>query len=381
MTDYRSPLLDFSFARGAVVGEEQPDAGIALHYGEPLIEQRALARGVALVDLSHLEVLTVTGPDRLTWLNTLSTQKLEELPAGTSTEFFLLDMNGRIEHAAKMYDDGECAWLITDSGRGEAMVKFLEWMRFAYQVEVTLTDAAVIGTRADGPELRAADGTAPPKWTDPWPDVAEGSTRYTPPGQDHPGEEWKSALWCVPRAEVGAAVKQAVDAGAKLAGVWAWEALRIASWRPRHNREVDERAIPHELDWLRTGVHLHKGCYKGQETIARVFNMGKPPRRLVFLHLDGSEHTFPVPGDDVVAGERKVGAVTSVGQHHELGPIALALIRRGTAEDAPLTAGGIAASQETIVNRDGEGEGRPEQVDRAALRRPRGGMPNLTRGG
>jgi len=188
-------------------------------------------------------------------------------------------------------------------------------------------------------------------------------------------------MWIVPRADLAAVVKGAVDAGARMAGMWSWEALRIASWRPRHNTEVDDKAIPHELDWLRTAVHLNKGCYKGQETIARVFNMGKPPRRLVFLHLDGSEHTFPVPGDDVVAGERKVGTVTSVAQHHILGPIALALVRRGTAEDVDLVAGGIAASQEPIVNRDGEGEGRPEQIDRAGLRRPPGGMPNLTRGG
>ena len=381
MTDYRSPLLDFSFSRGAVVGSGEPDVGVAAHYGEPLIEQRALSRGVALVDLSHLDVVTISGPERLKWLHTLSTQMFEDLPAGSSTEFFLLDMNGRIEHAAKMYDDGETAWLIADSGRGEALVKFLEWMRFTYQVELAMPDYAVIGTREDGPVLVGKDGAELPVWRDPWPAVAEGSTQYTDPAAPHPGEEWKAAMWFVPRADLGAVVKQAIDSGARMAGTWSWEALRIASWRPRHNREVDDRAIPHELDWLRTGVHLHKGCYKGQETIARVFNMGKPPRRLVFLHLDGSEHTFPEPGDDVVAGERKVGTVTSVGQHHELGPIALALIRRGTAEDIDLLAGGIAASQEPIVNREGEGEGRPEQIDRAALRRPAGGLPNLKRGG
>ena len=83
---------------------------------------------------------------------------------------------------------------------------------------------------------------------------------------------------------------QAGQGGLRLAGTWAWEALRVEAWRPRLGREVDERAIPHELDWLRTGVHLDKGCYRGQETVARVFNLGRPPRRLVLLHLDGSEH-------------------------------------------------------------------------------------------
>src|SRR5699024_3812728 len=197
----------------------------------------------------------------------------------------------------------------------------------------------------------------------------------------HPGQEWKAAMWFVPRADRGTVVKQASESGARMAGAGGWDALRIASSRPWHHRYDDDGAIPHELDWTLTGRHLHKGCCKTHEPIARVFNMGKPPRRLVFLHLDGSEHTFPEPGDDVGAGERKVGTVTSVGQHHELGPIALALIRRGTAEDIDLLAGGIAASQEPIVNREGEGEGRPEQIDRAALRRPAGGMPNLQRGG
>lgn len=380
MSEYRSPLLDFSFSRGAVVGSHAPDAGVAAHYGEPLIEQRALSRGIALVDLSHLDVIRISGPDRHKWLHTLGTQQFEGLEPGTSTEFFLLDINGRIEHAAKVFDDGEAAWLIADSGRGAAMVDFLNWMIFAFDVKVEQPEYAIVGTRDDGPSLAGTNGEELPVWRDPWPTVCPGGTQYTRLEEEHPGEEWAAAMWFVPRADLGAVVKQAIDAGARMAGAWAWEALRIASWRPRHNREVDERAIPHELDWLRTAVHLEKGCYKGQETIARVFNMGKPPRRLVFLHLDGSEHTFPEIGDDVVAGERTVGKVTSVGQHHVLGPIALALVRRGTAEDIDLTAGGVAASQEAIVNRDGEGEGRPEQIDRASLRRPSGGMPNLTRG-
>lgn len=60
-----------------------------------------------------------------------------------------------------------------------------------------------------------------------------------------------------------------------LAGAWAVDALRIAAWRPRFGAEqTTYRTIAHELDWLRTAVHLHKGCYRGQETIARVHNLG-----------------------------------------------------------------------------------------------------------
>jgi len=134
-----------------------------------------------------------------------------------------------------------------------------------------------------------------------------------------------------------------------LAGMWAAEALRVAAWRPRLGFETDQRTIPHEVDWLRTAVHLHKGCYRGQETVARVHNLGRPPRRLVFLHLDGSGHTLPGRGVEVEAGGRVVGRLTSVARHHELGPIALAVIKRNTPLDAVCTAAGLSASQEEIV--------------------------------
>jgi folate-binding protein YgfZ len=141
----------------------------------------------------------------------------------------------------------------------------------------------------------------------------------------------------------------------------ALNALRIAAWRPRQATEVDERSIPHELDWLRTAVHLNKGCYRGQETVAKVHNLGHPPRRLVLLHLDG---VLPVAGDAVIeqpvvepaeAPEpRDVGRVTSAAHHYELGPIALAVIKRSVDPTAALAVrsaehGDIAAAQEVIV--------------------------------
>src|SRR5690606_18103472 len=140
------------------------------------------------------------------------------------------------------------------------------------------------------------------------------------------------------------------------AGALALEALRIAAWRPRLATEVDERAIPHEFDWMRSSVHLSKGCYRGQETVAKVHNLGHPPRRLVMLHLDGSDAALPAPGAEERLGAKAGGHVPPVGQHFELGPVALALVRRVTATDEPLTvdAGGIqvAASQEVIVPQD-----------------------------
>jgi folate-binding protein YgfZ len=147
----------------------------------------------------------------------------------------------------------------------------------------------------------------------------------------------------VPRADL-----EDVLAG-PVAGVWALEALRIAHGQPRLGLETDHRTIPHELGWLETAVHLDKGCYRGQETVARVHNLGRPPRRLVLLHLDGSESVLPEPGEPVLLGDRQVGTVTSAARHYELGPIALALVKRSTPADETLLAGGVAAAQEVLV--------------------------------
>jgi folate-binding protein YgfZ len=140
-----------------------------------------------------------------------------------------------------------------------------------------------------------------------------------------------------------------------LAGTMAADALRVAAGRPLAASEIDEKSLPHELDLLSTAVHLSKGCYRGQESVAKVHNLGHPPRRLTFFHLDGSEHSLPDVGDEVrVSGQDKiVGKITSAVQHFEMGPIALAIISRSVAEDAALevssSGGMIAATQEIIV--------------------------------
>ena len=86
-------------------------------------------------------------------------------------------------------------------------------------------------------------------------------------------------------------------------------------------------------------MHLDKGCYRGQETVARVHNLGKPPRMLVLLHLDGSADR-PATGDPVLAGGRTVGRLGTVVDHVDEGPIALALLKRGLPADTELTTGG-----------------------------------------
>jgi folate-binding protein YgfZ len=155
-----------------------------------------------------------------------------------------------------------------------------------------------------------------------------------------PGEHALELL--VPRAEKSDWQHRLTRAGVKPAGVWAYEAQRVAARRPRLGVDTDERSIPHEMNWIGEAgsgaVHLDKGCYSGQETVSRVHNLGKPPRMLVLLHLDGSADR-PSTGDPITSGGRPVGRLGTVVDHFELGPIALALLKRALPADTPLSTG------------------------------------------
>jgi len=332
-----SPLL----SRPGAVAAEGADLGVAWHYGDPLLEQRKLAQGIGVIDLSHRGVVTVTGSDRLSWLHSLTTQHLSELAPHTSTETLVLSPHGHVEHDLHLVDDGTTTWITVEPSTAAALVAWLDSMRFMLRVEVAdvTADFAVVGE----PGRRESEPGEPVAWVDPWPLLAPGGAAYSVVSDlDHPGWELREVI--VPRAGLAAYAE-----GHDLAGTWAIEALRVAAWRPRLGHESDHRTIPHEVDWMRTAVHLSKGCYRGQETVARVHNLGRPPRRLVMLHLDGSGHGLPEQGADVLLEDRKVGFVTTAARHHELGPIALALVKRNTPAAADLRVGDIAAAQELVV--------------------------------
>ncbi|MBT2444658.1 folate-binding protein YgfZ [Streptomyces sp. ISL-36] len=317
-----SPLLSLP---GAVPAEGRDD-GVAAHYGDLFREQRALAAGDGFVDLSHRGVVTVSGDDRLSWLHLLVTQHVSELPAGQATEALILSANGHIEHALYLVDDGETVWAHVEPGTQDELIAYLESMKFFYRVEVAdrTDDIAVV-------HLPAGSIAEVPKGV---------VVRETPHGRE----------LFLPRADLEAFAASHGPA----AGILAHEALRIEEHRPRLGFETDHRTIPHELGWIGSAVHLQKGCYRGQETVARVQNLGKPPRRLVFLHLDGSEVHLPGHGTPIRlaadgAEGRQLGFITTSGRHHELGPIALAMVKRNLPVDAELLAGDTAAAQETIV--------------------------------
>jgi len=356
-----SPLLD----EAGAVASEGVDVVVAEHYGDPFREQRDLARGTGVVDLSHFGVVAVTGVDRAKLLHALSTQDLRTFPVGGTAELAVLDPHGHVEHHAWVLEDGGTAWLVTDAGRAAGLAAFLDSMVFsldAVVADVSADRAPVWVTGPLGTSWQVgADQTAADR-------VAADPAGAGPVGADQTGAGAVAdpvvatpdgAYVLVPRALLVDRVSRLRAGGRRLAGIGAWNALRVAGGRVRPV-DVDSRTIPNELGWIGTAVALDKGCYRGQETVARVHTLGRPPRRLTVLSLDGSDSLLPRPGDPVLlitavavaeaggtaaggtaAGgtehaERVVGTVTSAVRHFEAGPLALALVKRSVPVAATL---------------------------------------------
>jgi len=310
-------------------------------FSNPLVEQREFLAGKSLIELEK-SILKISGADRLTWLNDLFSQKLDDLVPGVSVEALWLDPQGHIVRDFHLIDDSESTWLITYTSGFDQLLTQLTRMVFRAKVVIEdVTDQYKVLASWDL-SIPAAIQT----WSDPWPETTDGGYRYG----TQPDGSWKYRENIVPVDEVLSLWNTFTKAG-----TMALDALRVEAHRPAGPNEIDEKALPHEFDWLATAVHLNKGCYRGQEAVAKVHNLGHPPRRLVFLHLDGSGHALPDLGDEVYLGDAVVGKITTVGQHYEMGPIALAVIKRNTAVDELLTiscaASGekLSAHQEVIV--------------------------------
>jgi len=321
-----SPLL----ARPGAVPAQGIDAGVAAHYGDPYAEQRLLTRAAGQVDRSHRDIVRITGEDRLSWLHSLTTQDLEHLQPGTSAQALVLSPQGHIEHHLTLADDGTALWAHVEPGTAAPLLAFLQSMQFLLRVDPAGVTGAFAVLTLIGPARPAA--------------APEGAAISM---ADSFGMDV-----VVPRDRLPETSASLEQRGIAMAGMDAYEALRIAAHRPRLGLDTDHRTLPHEVGWIDTAVHLDKGCYRGQETVARVHNLGHPPRRLVFLHLDGSEDRLPGHGDPVTSEGTPVGFTGSTARHFELGPVGLGLIKRTVPVDAPLRAGGVPAAQEVIVPPD-----------------------------
>ncbi len=313
------------------------DAPLPWHYGDPLREQRTLATSAGVVDRSNRDVLQVSGVDRLPWLHSICSQHLSALRDGDAREALVLSPHGHVEQHWHSCDLDGVFWIDTEPGAASEVLKYLQMMRFLKRVEPVdmSADWAVLSLVGPAtPQVLTAAGL-------PVPDAERVAAldgggfvrRMAWPSSD-------AADLIVPRTAAPAVLERLHVAGAAPAGLWAFEALRVEARRPRLGVETDHRTIPHEVGWIGSAVHLDKGCYRGQETVARVHNLGRPPRRLALLHLSGESDESPAAGTPVEAGGRVVGFVGTAVQHYELGPIALAVIKRTVGNDAAPTVNG-----------------------------------------
>lgn len=312
----------------------------------PVDAQLVFESGYGIARLGG-SLVSVSGPDRISWLTTLSSQLLIEVPF-ESQELLFLDPQGRIRFACGAVDDGSTTWLYGFTGQGQELAEFLNSMRFMLRVQVQDHSAEVdiYGyLRTGGYQLlEAALQDTYPSWQDPWPNIQSGGTSYTERDFRHPGLTYPMALVAVKKTEKNR-VENVISEWAQK-GSWpletelgyrlsgpamvaesVWRMVQIKALRPTMY-EVDGRSLPHELDWLRTAVHLHKGCYCGQETVARIVNLGRPPRALAFAHLDGSTNDLPSKSAIIKAGSREVGVLLNAGRDYELGPVGMALVKK-----------------------------------------------------
>jgi folate-binding protein YgfZ len=297
----------------AVLVEAGPDKGAVWHFGEPVKEQRALEAGTAWADLSHHNIVGVSGADRLKWLHDLTTQFVSDLQPGVWMPNMILDARGHIEYQFNLVDDGTATFLVLDPGYSEQLIEYLTKMKFMLRVDVKDVSNEYAVLRAPG--------------------------ALTPIG---------GPFALVPRDELES-MKKTFGGVATQVGTWALDAERVAAHRPRIGFETDHKSIPNEIGVLNGAVHMKKGCYRGQETVAKIYNLGNPPRRLVMLHLDGSDVGFPAVGTKIENEGVVVGFIGTVARHHELGTIALAIVKRNTPIDATLSVDGVPAAQQVIV--------------------------------
>jgi folate-binding protein YgfZ len=339
------------------VHSEGLDAAVAWHYGDPLREQRALATRAGVIDRSNRDVLVVGGEDRLSWLHSICSQHVEHLADGDATESLVLSPHGHVEQHWQVTELGGAVWLDTEPGAAGEVLGYLQMMRFLKRVEPADVSADWAVVSLVGPataDILTAAGLPVPDKARAMPLGGGGSVPLGGGGTMPLGGEgfvrrmaWPAADavdLLVPRSSVAATVDALHAAGAEPAGLWAFEAMRVEARRPRLRFETDHRTIPHEVGWIGSAVHLEKGCYRGQETVARVQNLGKPPRRLVLMHLAGESDVLPPPGTPVELDGRTVGFLGTAVHHYELGPIALAVVKRSLADDAALTVAGSAVS-------------------------------------
>ena len=316
------PLHDRHASLGAVFGELKGREVVERIPGRD--EDRGLRTGAGLFDASARGVIRLTGPDRVSFLQGMVTQDVEGLPVGSVADAVLLTPKGAMVADARVVRRADDFLLLTEPGYGPVVLGALE--RYLISEDAELSDAsaafgqlAVVGPEAEALTARAL-GLGPPAGAALRPFEAGGSTGWAlPQGLLLPGVDL-----LVPVEALGTVFDRLLEAGATPVGFPALEVLRVEQGTPRFGADMDEKTIPLEAN-LQRAIHYQKGCYIGQEVIARATFRGHVNRHLVGLRFAGPA---PAPRTELFTGDRRVGWVTSVVDSPRLGPIGLGYAHR-----------------------------------------------------
>lgn len=333
-----SPLLDWPNATAFL--EAEPGAfpeyeGVAWHYGDPLTEQRAFEMDstFGIVDRSNRVVLEVAGEEAPEFLHRLLSQHLSVPEEGLGTWALNLDANGRILHHIGITYSAGTFYLDVSPRSAYSLQRYLEQMVFWSKVTITRSSLSMLSIIGAG--VKSLDHAG----------IGAGLAVAELAGAAALREYELAGLPCTDLlvADPLASAEALIDEGGKLAGLMAYTALRVRGLVPEVGIDMDEKSIPHESSLLvQSAVHLNKGCYRGQETVARVDNLGRSPRVLALAHFDGSAPELPTTGAVITKGGRSVGRVGTVVHDYEYGPIGLVLVKRSAAQAQGLVCGDAA---------------------------------------
>jgi folate-binding protein YgfZ len=297
-------------------------------------EYRALTEACGLVDRSERGKLALTGPEAKAFLQGQVTNDIESLVPGTGAYAAFLTHKGKMQGDLRILDTGDELLLDTERAALQGLFNMIRRYKLGMDVELHKRTVETGLLSLIGPEARRLAGAGA------LPDAEHANAHAELGGRPVLLAVTDGGVDVFTAADDVAAVREALlAAGAVPVGEDAAEVVRVERGRPRWGHELDDTVIPQEAGLNERAVSFTKGCYVGQETVARLHYRGKPNR-----HLRGLRLAEPVaPGTALTLGERTVGAVGSAVVSPRLGPIALAIVRREAGPGDTVDAGGVAA--------------------------------------
>lgn len=316
---FRTPLQDALQARTAADAQpvresEYRGAATVARFSDPQTEFSSLLNGCGIYDLGFRVRISLTGSDRVRWMNGMVTNNIRDLAAGHGVYAFLLNPQGRILGDMLVYNQGDSLIVETDRGQIEKIVATFDHYIIMDDVEVTNISEAWTALGLAGPKsraiLHAAGIEVPPlqplqahtAQCDCECDCVECTVIR---GEDAPHESYE--IWLAPK-DVSKAWHALLAAGATPVGSEALELQRIASGIPLYGADIRERDLPQETEQMRA-LNFNKGCYVGQEIVERIRSRGNVHRTFTGFLVEGAVNL--AAGDKIISGDKEAGEITS----------------------------------------------------------------------